>query len=191
MTSGASDVKQKFASSHVNTDGVRIVMARIARRLIVPFTFAAMTLPSGQLFAQGAFPAPLPGQPDAPASGPVPFPPANAEAPSDACMKEFARLREEAEERGKLIKAASARHAPPNEACKLIGNFARSEIKMIKYLEASSANCGIHSQIGDQIRAGHKYTEAMLIKVCTVAQQARGAFEPPGLVGDFPQLDRR
>ena len=41
----------------------------------------------------------------------------------DACMKGFVPLREEAEKRGKLIKAASERHAPPDEACKLIGNF--------------------------------------------------------------------
>ena len=53
-------------------------------------------------------------------------------------MKEFLPLREEAEKRGKLIKAASERHAPPDEACKLIGNFAQAEIKMIKYVESHS-----------------------------------------------------
>jgi hypothetical protein len=38
-------------------------------------------------------------------------------------MKNFMPLREEAEKRGKLIKAASERHAPPDEACKLIESF--------------------------------------------------------------------
>ena len=33
--------------------------------------------------------------------------------PSDACMKGFVPLREEAEKRGKMIKAASERHASP------------------------------------------------------------------------------
>ena len=56
---------------------------------------------------------------------------------SDACMKDFMPLREEAEKRGKLIKAASDRHAPPEEACKLIENFGQAEIKMIKYVEAN------------------------------------------------------
>jgi hypothetical protein len=37
-------------------------------------------------------------------------------AERDACTKEFVPLRREAEERGKLIKAASERHAPPNDA---------------------------------------------------------------------------
>jgi hypothetical protein len=175
----------------INANGTRIVMARIARRLMVPVTFAAMTLPSGQAFAQGAFPAPPPGQAGAAASGPVPFPPANVDAPSDACRKEFAPLRDEAEERAKLIKAAGARHALPGEACKLLGSFAQSEIKMIKYLDANSAKCGILPQIGDQIRAGHEKTEAIRIKVCAAALQARGASEPRGPVGDFPQFDRR
>jgi hypothetical protein len=35
-------------------------MAGITRCLIVPFTFAALTMPMGQAFAQGAFPAALP-----------------------------------------------------------------------------------------------------------------------------------
>ena len=36
-------------------------------------------------------------------------------------------LRAEAERRGKLIKAASDRHASPVEACKLIKNFGQAE----------------------------------------------------------------
>jgi hypothetical protein len=86
-------------------------------------------------------------------------------------MKEFLPLREDAEKRGKLIKAASDRHAPPEEACKLIGNFSQSEIKMIKYVESHAAKCGIPQQIADQLKTGHKNTEAMQQKVCQVAQQ--------------------
>jgi hypothetical protein len=174
------------------------------RRLIVPLTVAIVTLHSGQGFAQGAFPAPLPGKagtandpafppvngaapapsfaaaPAAggfPAAGGPPFasspfaaPPTQA-GPPDDCMKGFMPLREEAEKRGKLIKAASERHAPPTEACKLIGNFAQSETKMIKYVEVHMAKCGIPPQIADQLKNGHKNTEAMQQKVCAVAEQ--------------------
>ena len=172
------------------------------RRLIVPLTVAIATLHAGQSFAQGAFPAPLPGQAGtandpafppvngtapattfgaAPAPGgfpaatpfsraPMAAPPTQA-GPSDDCMKGFMPLREEAEKRGKLIKAASDRHAPPTEACKLIGNFAQSEIKMIKYVEGHAAKCGIPPQIADQLKNGHKNTEAMQQKVCGVAEQ--------------------
>jgi hypothetical protein len=92
---------------------------------------------------------------------------------SDDCMKGFVPLREEAEKRGKLIKAASDRHAPPDEACKLIGNFGQAEIKMIKYVETNSSKCGIPPQIADQLKNGHKNTENMQKKVCAVAQQVQ------------------
>jgi hypothetical protein len=89
-------------------------------------------------------------------------------------------LREEAEKRGKLIKAASDRHAPPDEACKLIASFGQAESKMIQYVQAHAAQCGIPPQIGDQLKAGHKNTEALKTKVCSVAQQVqqRGAAGP-------------
>ena len=86
-------------------------------------------------------------------------------------MKEFTPLREEAEKRGKMIKAASDRHAPPDEACKLIKNYSQAETKMLKYVETHQAKCGIPSQIGDQLKAGHKNTEALETKVCNIAQQ--------------------
>jgi hypothetical protein len=169
------------------------------RRLIVPLTVAVVSLHAGYVFAQGAFPAPLPNQ------SASPFPPVNGAAPSasvgapsafpsqgaapvssgfsgpppqasggaDACMKGFVPLREEAEKRGKMIKAASDRKAQPDEACKLIASFGQAEVKMIKYVEANSAKCGIPPQIAEQLKTGHKNTEAMRTKVCAVAQQAQ------------------
>jgi hypothetical protein len=178
----------------------------IIRRLIVPLTVAVVTVHSGQGFAQGAFPAPLPGQ--AAPSNASPFPPVNGAAPAgsggapssfpvtgaapitgsaferppappsqsgppDGCMKGFAALREEAEKRGKLIRVASERHAPPDEACKLISNFGQAETKMIKYIETNATKCGIPPQISEQMKTGHKNTEAMQTKVCAVAQQVQ------------------
>jgi hypothetical protein len=176
------------------------------RRLIVPLTAAVVSLHAGHVFAQGAFPAPLPNQSAAPAIA-SPFPPVNgvtaapvqsaapagssvfdrgaaptggmapasppqASGGADACMKGFVPLREEAEKRGKLIKAASERKAPPDEACKLIGHFGQAELKMIKYVETNSAKCGIPPQIAEQLKNGHKNTEKMQKQVCAVAQQA-------------------
>ena len=100
------------------------------------------------------------GAPQAPTGG-----------PAEACMKGFIPLREEAEKRGKLIKAASDRKAAPEEACKLIAAFSAAEVKMIKYVEANAQKCGIPPQIGDQLKAGHKNTEGLQQKVCNVAQQ--------------------
>lgn len=99
--------------------------------------------------------------------------------PGEDCMKAFIPLREEAEKRGKLIKAASDRHAPPDEACKLIRNFGQAESKMIKYIETHAAKCGIPQQIGAQMKDGHKNTEAMQTKVCNVAQQMQNQQRGP------------
>jgi hypothetical protein len=107
-------------------------------------------------------------------SGFAPAPPTQAGGgPSDVCMKNFVPLREEAEKRGKAIKAASDRHAPPDEACKIIASYGAAEVKMIKYIEANAAKCGIPPQVGDQMKAGHKNTEALEKKVCNVAEQMK------------------
>ena len=102
------------------------------RRLLLPLILAFVSVHAGQAGAQGTLPPP------------------QSEA---QCMKGFAPLREEWERRGKLIKAASARHAPPDEACKLISDFRQAETTMIKYIEANSAKCGIPPQIADQLKA--------------------------------------
>jgi hypothetical protein len=176
----------------------------IIRRLIAPLTVAALAILGGQAHAQGAFPAPLPGQ-AAPPSNASPFPPVNgspaaavpsgsfpangaapftgggferapgaptSQAATEECMRGFMPLREEAEKRGKMIKAAGDRHAQPAEACKLIENFSQAEMKMIKYVETRAAKCGIPPQILEQMKEGHrKNTEPMQQKVCAVAQQ--------------------
>ena len=118
--------------------------------------------------------SPFPSQGAAPMQGAGGFggpPQAPTAGGGDACMKGFIPLREEAEKRGKLIKAASDRKAAPDEACKLIANFSAAEVKMIKYVEANAQKCGIPAQIGDQLKNGHKNTEALQQKVCGVAQQ--------------------
>jgi hypothetical protein len=188
----------------------------IVRRLIVPLTVAAFAACAAQANAQGAFPAPLPGQ-AAPANA-SPFPPVNGAAPaasfgqpsafpsngaapiaggaptqpmgapppapgaagpSEACMKGFVPLREEAEKRGKLIKTASERHAAPDEACKLIENYSHAELKMMEYVKLNQAKCGIPPQISEQMKKGHVGTEAMMKKVCGMAQaQQRGPAGP-------------
>ncbi|MEI9922673.1 MAG: hypothetical protein WDN50_03015 [Bradyrhizobium sp.] len=190
------------------------------RRLIVPLTLAVATFHAGQFFtnqafAQGAFPAPLPGRAAAPANDSA-FPPVNGAAPTTSlgaagpasfptngaapvggfggppagptmsgteaeCMKAFMPLREEAEKRGKLIKAASDRHAPPDEACKLISNFSVAETKMLKYVETHLTQCGIPPQVLDQLKNGHKNSEGMQQKICAVAQQV--ASQPKGPAG--------
>jgi len=126
----------------------------------------------------GAPASPFPSAGAAPLAGGAgsfaPAPPSQpGGAAADACMKGFVPLREEAEKKGKMIKAASDRHASPDEACKIIGNYGAAEVKMIKYVETNATKCGIPAQVADQLKAGHKNTEALEKKVCGVAEQIK------------------
>ena len=136
-----------------------------------PFPPVNGAAPAASIGAPSAFPsggaAPMGGF----GGGPGPGPQQAGPPGGDACMKGFLPLREDTEKRGAAIKAASARKAPPDEACKLIGNFAQAELKMIKYIEVNAQKCGIPAQIGDQLKASHKNTSKMQAQVCNVAQQ--------------------
>jgi hypothetical protein len=135
---------------------------------------------------QGGFPAPLPGQGATIGAGRLSAPPLAGvtPAPASQCTKGFYPLREDAETKGKMIKAASERHAAPEEACKLIGAYSVAEVKMMKFVEANAAGCSIPGSVMEQLKAGHKNTEHLLQKVCGIAEQikTRGS---PGQINDF------
>jgi hypothetical protein len=128
---------------------------------------------NGSAPARSSFPvngaAPLAGA----GFGPAPAPEPQSVAQMQECMKQFLPLRQDAEKKGKMIKAASDRHATADVACKLIKNYGAAESKMMAYVEKNSAKCGIPAQIGDQLKNGHKNTETMLEKVCGAAAQAQ------------------
>ncbi|MEH2475331.1 hypothetical protein V1281_003491 [Nitrobacteraceae bacterium AZCC 2161] len=184
---------------------VPLTMAVFAMQAIEVHAQGAFPAPLPGAAAAPANASPFPPVNGAPA-GASPFPPVNG-APSafpsngappvgggfsppqqqqagppggDDCMKGFLPLRQEAEKRGAAIKTASERHAPPDEACKLISAFSQSEVKMIKYIEANAQKCGIPGSVSDQMKTGHKNTEGMRQKVCGVAsqQQQRGPVAP-------------
>ena len=158
---------------------------RLMIRLIVSLIAVVMPIIANQAHAQSTFPAPLPNDPSAPAAA-SPFPPVNGTAPSvppgtlggkfvvpasselaDACHKGFAALRDEAERRGRLVKAASERKAPREEACQFIGSFSEAEIKMVRYVEANAAKCGLQ-HVAARLRAGQMKTEEMYRRICAV-----------------------
>lgn len=78
-------------------------------------------------------------------------------------------MREEAERRGKLLKAASEKHQGPDVACKLMTSFVQAEVKMMKFVETNAARCEIPPQIDQQLKTGHKRSEEMLTKICNAA----------------------
>jgi hypothetical protein len=108
-------------------------------------------------------------------------PSAQAQAAAQQCQAEFIPLRDDAEKRGKMIKAASDHHAPPAEACKLIENYSQAELKMIKYVEANGTRCGIPKEVPQMLKNNHKGTENLQQKVCAVAQQPQQRPAGPSL----------
>ena len=90
-------------------------------------------------------------------------------------------LRADAEAKAKLIQAAGKRKAPPQEACKLIGNFAQAETKMIKFVESHMQKCGIPAQVADQMKKGHANTTQLQQRVCSAAQQQQAGPAGPSL----------
>ncbi|MDO8979497.1 MAG: hypothetical protein Q7V17_09740 [Afipia sp.] len=199
-----------------------------AYRLIASLAAATFVMHAADVRAQGAFPAPLPGQAaPPPASNASPFPPVNnaaspfppvngataapvrqqpssnafsAGAPpvggggfgapqqqagpppgAEECQKGFLPLRADAEAKAKLIQAAGKRKAAPQEACKLIANFAQAETKMIKFVDANAQKCGIPAQVSDQMKKGHANTSQLQQRVCAAASQAQAGPAGPSL----------
>jgi hypothetical protein len=103
------------------------------------------------------------------------FPPAPQQEPP--CVQEFGKLRDEAGKKAVAIRAASARKAPPAEACKLFNAFSAVEEKMVKYAETNSVWCGIPPQVIMQIKQQHAKTEEIRTRVC------QAAAAPPRPVG--------
>jgi hypothetical protein len=161
----------------------------MVNRLSVPLMLVVLAAGAGAAFAQGAFPAPLPGgyatDPSAPKAnlgGSSPLSPGGiAACVSSACSRGFAPLREDAEKKGKLIKEAANRRAPPDEACKLIKSYGAAEVKLIDYVETNTPRCGIPAQVADQLRAGHENTEALQNRVCVIAEQWRTRGSEPSM----------
>lgn len=154
-------------------------------RLIVSVISAIVIIIADPAHAQSTFPAPLPADRSA-LENVSPFPPVNGAAPSmppsalgeayvvqfrselpDACHNGFAALRDEAERRGRLVKAASDRRAPRDEACQVIGRFRAAELKMIRYVDANSAKCGLQ-HVAARLKAGAAKTEEMYRRLCAV-----------------------
>jgi hypothetical protein len=163
------------------------------RRPIALLMLAATLVPAGSVRAQDTISAPSPGQAAAPPpggpnslatfAGPPELPP-SVLPNSNTCSKDFAPLREDAERRGKLIREAGERQAPPEETCRLIGTYSRSERRMIGFVEANSVKCKIPPQVADQLKDGNKKTAALLARVCAAVPRraSHGYF---GAISDF------
>jgi hypothetical protein len=97
-------------------------------------------------------PAPPPGQPQAP-----------------PCFKEFTPIRDEAQKRAEVLKAAMQKKVPREEACTLIKSFSAAEAKVVKFVTANAQGCGIPPQAVTTMKTNHDRTVKMETQVCAAA----------------------
>jgi len=104
-----------------------------------------------------------------PATNPFDNPPVQQGEPP--CIKEFVRLRDDAEKLAVQVMAAQKRKAPLPEACKLLTVFAASQDKFLKYAKANQSTCGIPAELVQKIGVGHANVVKARTKVCEMAAQ--------------------
>jgi hypothetical protein len=170
------------------------------RRAILIGALAACLPPAVPAAAQAPWPdqpaaqatAPWPGQPQqqaAPSPWSQPAQPMQQAAPSPwsqpqaqqsepPCVKDFLKLREDAQKKASAIQAAGKRKAPPKEACNLFNAFFAAEAKLIKYASTNQASCGIPPQAIDGMKEQHTKTGTIRTNVCHIA--AAGPARPAG-----------
>jgi len=85
------------------------------------------------------------------------------------CIKAFLKLRDETGKKADAIRAASEKHATPQEACALFNAFFAAEVKMIKYAADNSRSCGIPPEVEVNLKKGHAHTADIRGKVCQAA----------------------
>lgn len=133
-----------------------------------PAPNAAPSAPSG------AWPAPQASQ--APAQQTFVPPSAGFGPPMGAarqqeppCFKEFTQLSQDAAKKRGAIEQAGKKKVPPAVACRLFNDYAASEAKLIKFVSANTASCGMPKDLLDNLNKGHAQTTQIRTRVCEVA----------------------
>ena len=123
-----------------------------------------MTLRRGLLLAVGLLPL-------AAGSAFAQFPPAPGQQPQQPpCMADFTKLRNDTENKARMIQEAAKRKVQPKEACHLFTVFHAAQAKMYKYATDNATWCGIPPQVIEQIKTGMSQAQQIRTKVCRVAE---------------------
>jgi hypothetical protein len=104
------------------------------------------------------------------------FPPAPQQEPP--CIKNFARLRDDAAKKAVAIRTANKHKLDAKEACHLFNSFSAAEEKLIKYADANATWCGIPEQIVKSMKQAHVKTNEIRTRICQVAAAPPRPREP-------------
>ena len=133
-----------------------------------PAPNAARSAPSG------AWPAPqasqAPAQPSfVPPSAGFGSPMGAAQQQEPPCLKDFVKLRTDAEKKRGAIEQAGKKKVGPAVACRLFNEYSASEVKLIKFVSANADKCGMPKDLLENLNKGHAQTNQIRTRVCEVA----------------------
>ena len=87
------------------------------------------------------------------------------------CLKDFAKLRDEAERQAAAVMAAQKNKVPLPEACRLLTVFSASQDRFLAFAKKNEVWCGIPPQLIQNISKGHDNVVKARTKVCQMAAQ--------------------
>jgi hypothetical protein len=141
-----------------------------------------VTLPGAAHAQFGGMPG-LPGSPGAPGGAPGGgFGPPGG-GPPPAC-RDLLTLRDEVQKHAAALQRASQQKASPVVACKLFRTFLAADSKMIKAVNQNGAQCGVPSNMPQEMKNGHANAEKIAKQVCDAAANV-GRPQTPSLSDAF------
>ena len=108
-------------------------------------------------------------QPRQAPANPFDQPPQRQDEPP--CMRDFTKLRDDAEKHAAAVMAGQKNKVPLPEACKLLSAFAASQDRFLTFAKKNETSCGIPPQLIQQISMGHANVVKARTKVCQMAAQ--------------------
>ncbi|RDV04861.1 hypothetical protein [Undibacter mobilis] len=140
----------------------------------------AWPAPNTQSAPASAWPAPQPSQgqaPQAPAQQSFVPPSAGFGAPmgmqqqqqEPPCFKEFAKLSQDTGKKRSAIEQAGKKRVPPAVACRLFNEYTASQGKLLKYVAANTASCGMPKDLLDNLTKSQAQATEIRTRVCEVA----------------------
>jgi hypothetical protein len=98
--------------------------------------------------------------------------PASAQAGPAGC-NDFLKLRDDAQQKASLVKAASLNKEDRKGMCVAMTRFSAAEGLALKFMQDNATWCGIPQQVLDSAKANHEKTEKFRVMVCSDAPAAK------------------
>lgn len=85
------------------------------------------------------------------------------------CQKDFVRLREDIQSKGKGLQEASKRKATPKEMCGRITSYQNAKSNMLNFFTKRATECGIPPEASDGLKKSRVKTAELKTKICAAA----------------------